>query len=42
MNDGINPSLCLIQYNSVDDKIDIILQLGQAIELVKLDLSNAY
>ena len=42
VNDGIDPTLCSLQYASVDDAVDIILQLGRGTELVKLDLSNAY
>ena len=41
-NDGISPSLCSLRYASVDNAVDIIIQLGQSTELVKLDLSNAY
>ena len=42
VNDGISPSLCSLQYASVDSAVDIITQLGQSSELVKLDLSNVY
>ena len=42
INDGILPSVCSLQYSSVDDAVDIIMQLGRYTELVKMDLSNAY
>ena len=42
MNDGISLSCCSLQYASINDAVDIIMQLGQGTELVKLDLSNAY
>ena len=41
-NDGISQSHCSLQYASIDNAVDIILQLGQSTELVKLDLTNAY
>ena len=38
VNDGISPTLCSLQYASVD----IIRQLGRSTLLLKIDLSNAY
>ena len=42
VNDGISTSLCSLEYASVDNAVDLILQLGPGTELVKMDLSNAY
>lgn len=42
INDGIQPTVCSLQYASVDNAIDIIMQLDQGAQLVKLDLANAY
>ena len=35
-------SLCSLQYASVVDAVDMIMGLGQATELTRLDLSNVY
>ena len=42
VNNGIDSSLRSLQYASVDDAVDIILQLGRGTKLGKLELSNAY
>ena len=42
VNDGISPELCSLQYASVDNAVELIMQLGRHTQLVKLDLSNAY
>ena len=42
VNDGISPHMCSLQYASIDDAVQVIMQLGQFTELVKMDLSNAY
>ncbi len=42
VNDGISTSLCSLEYASVDNAVDLILQLGPGTELVKMDLSYAY
>ena len=42
VNDGISPSLCSLDYASIDDAVNLIMQLGPGTQLVKMDLSNAY
>ena len=41
-NDGISSSLCSLHYASLDNAVDNIMRLGQSMELLKLDHSNAY
>ena len=42
VNDGILPSLCSLQYASVDMAVDMIKLLGLGTQLVKLDIKDAY
>ena len=42
VNDGISRELSSITYATMDDAIECILQLGIGMQLVKLDLNNAY
>lgn len=42
INDGVSTELSSISYASVDDAVNLILQLGRGTQLVKLDLKNAY
>ena len=42
INDGILSELASVSYASVDDAVQLILQLGKGSELVKLDLKQAY
>ena len=38
VNSGINPGLCSLSYTSIDEAVQMILQLGQGTSLVKLNL----
>ena len=42
MNDRICPDLTSVVYASVDNAVEIISRLGLGIELVKMDLKDAY
>ena len=42
INDGISSELASVSYASVDDAVQLILQLRKGSELVKLDLKQAY
>ena len=42
INDGISQGSCSLQYASLDNAVDIIIQIGHGTRLVKLDLANAY
>ena len=42
INDGIPSELASVSYASVDDAVQLILQLGKGSELVKLDLKQAW
>ena len=42
VNDGIASDLASITYALVDDAVRLILRLGRGMQLVKLDLKNAY
>ena len=40
--DGVSTELSSIQYSSIDEAAGIILSMGQATQLVKIDLKDAY
>ena len=42
INDGNCKDLCSLQYTLADHAVEIILQLGQGAQLVKMDLKDAY
>ena len=42
INDGISSELASVSNASVDDAVQLVLQLGKGSELVKLDLKQAY
>ena len=42
VNDCIPSSLCSLNYLSVNDAVDNILELGRFTQVVKLDLKSAY
>ena len=42
MNEGIRTDLCSLVYCSVDNAVDVILDLGQGSLLAKMDLESAY
>ncbi len=42
VNEGIRADLCWLVYSSVDNAIDVILELGPGSLLAKLDLESAY
>ena len=42
INDGVSSELASVSYASVDDAVQLILQLGKGSEFVKLDLKQAY
>ena len=42
VNSGINQGLCSLSYASIDEAVQVILQLGQGPSLVKLDLKDVY
>ena len=42
INDGIPSELASVSYTSVNDAVQLVLQLGKGSELVKLDLKQAY
>ena len=42
VNDGVSTELSSIQYSSIDEAVGIILSMGQATQLVKIDLKDAY
>ena len=42
VNDGIDPSLCSLQYTSVDDITTQILTTGRGTLMAKIDIKNAY
>jgi len=42
INDGINAEYCSITYATVDDAVNMVLELGQGTLLAKLDLKEAY
>ena len=42
INDGISPELRSLEYASIDDAVNIILQQGRGSELANSDVANAY
>ena len=42
MNEGLDPSMCSLQYVSIDDAVDLICKLGVGTLLVKMDLKDIY
>ena len=42
MNDGISTDMCPLKYASLDDALKLISQLGPGMQLVKMDLKDAY
>ena len=42
VNDGVDPRLCLVNYASVDDAVEVIVRLGRGARLAKFDLESAY
>ena len=42
INDGIEPELCSLSYASVDSAVAVIMRLGRATVLEKLDLESVY
>ena len=42
VNDGIDPSLCLLTYASVEEAVKHILRLGKGALLAKFDIESAY
>ena len=42
VNDGIPKELCSMQYASIDDAVDMIMQAGQGCLLAKIDIEHVY
>ena len=42
VNEGIQADLCSLVYCSIDNAVDVILDLGQGSLLAKMDLESAY
>ena len=42
VNDGIREDLCSLKYVTVDDAVQVVLELGQGAKLTKLDICSAY
>ena len=42
VNDGLLSDLCSLHYVSIDNGVDIIMNVGWSTKLNKLDLSDAY
>ena len=42
VNDGISSNFCSLQFAVVDDAVNLIQQLGRGLQLVKLDIKDAY
>ena len=42
INAGLDPTVCSLEYASVDDAVDIIWQMGRGTVLAKVDLESAY
>ena len=42
VNDGISSELSSVQYASIDEAVSVMLSMGQATLLVKIDLKDAY
>ena len=42
VNDGVDPSLCSLQYTTVDEAVGYILSLGKGALLAKIDIKQAY
>ena len=42
VNNFILSDICSLHYPSVDDRVDLVLALGQYTQLVKIDLKSAY
>lgn len=42
VNDGVDPSLCSVQYTTVDKAVGYILSLGNGALLAKIDMKQAY
>ena len=42
VNEGIRADLCSLVYCSIDNAVDVILDLGQGSLLAKMDLESAY
>ena len=42
VNSRVDPHLCSLMYVKVDQVVDRLLEIGLGVELVKLDVKNAY
>ena len=42
VNDGIRPSLCSLNYTSVDDAVEVALRMGRGCRMAKLDVISVY
>ena len=40
MNDFIQPELCTLQYVRVEEVVQELVQLGQGVKMVKVDINS--